>query len=120
MTSIHLRSDIKPYCDRHPARQMALVFMQLEPGPDKPWQPTYICGEHNCPRHYNPNFGYFNIFKQRIDPDTLQRVPCPHDALPMFVETIDTEHQLWHWRCSQFGCDGSSMQAATQSKSARA
>jgi hypothetical protein len=120
MISIHLRSDIKPYCDRHPARQMSLVFMQLDPGPDKPWQPTYVCGEPHCPRHYNPNFGYFNIFKRRVDYDTVQRVPCPHDSLPMFVESIDTEHHLWTWRCSQYACDGMSLQAATQSKSAKA
>ncbi len=119
MTTIHLRADIKPRCDRHPSRQMLLVFMQLEAGAEKPWQPTYICGEPNCPRHYNPNYGYFNTFKQRVDPDTLQRVPCPHDALPMFIEFVDNQHQMWTWHCSQFGCEGTSVQAATQSKSAK-
>jgi hypothetical protein len=120
MISVHLRSDIKPHCDRHPSRYMIFVFLQLEPGIDKPWQPAYICTEHNCPRHYNPNYGYFNIFKQRVDPDTLRRVPCPNDALPMFVESVDIGHQMWTWRCSEFACDGSSLQAATQSRSAKA
>ncbi len=120
MISIHMRSDIRPYCDRHPHKHMSLVFMQLEAGADKPWQPVYVCGEPHCPRHYNPTFGYFNTFKQRVDPDTMQKVPCPNDALPMFVASIDSHHQLWTWRCSQFGCDGMALQAATQSKSAKA
>jgi hypothetical protein len=120
MISIHLRSDIKPLCDRHPSRQMSLIFMQLEAGTDKPWQPSYVCAEPNCPRHYNPNLGYYNIFKQRLDPDTQRRVPCPNDALAMFVEKVDSEHQMWNWHCSQFGCNGSAVQAATLSHTGRA
>lgn len=120
MPSIQMRSDLNPCCDRHPHRRMSLVFLQLEPGPEKPWQPTYVCGEQNCPRHYNPNFGYYNTFKQRVDPDTTKRVPCPYDALPMYLASVDHHHQLWTWRCSQFGCEGMSLQAASPSKSARA
>ena len=119
MISFHMRIDIKPYCDRHPSSQMSLVFMQLESGSDKPWQPVYVCGEPKCPRHYNPNYGYFSIFQQRIDPDTLRRVACPHDSLAMFLESVDAEHQMWSWHCSQFGCDGMAVQAATPSQTGR-
>jgi len=120
MNSIYLRSDIKPHCDRHSPHQMSLVFMQLEPGIDKPWQPVYACPESSCPRHYNPNYGYFSVFQQRVDPDTLRRIACPHDSLAMFVESVDDEHQMWTWHCSQFGCDGTAMQSATPSQTGRA
>lgn len=120
MVSIRLRHDIRPLCDRHSSRPMTFIFLQIEPGAGHAWEPAYACGEPGCPRHFSATYGYFNTYKQRVDRDTLRRVPCPHDALPMYVESVDDQHQLWNWRCAQFGCDGNSIQAASRSVSAKA
>ncbi len=111
MISIRMPLDIRPHCDCHPSIQMDLVFMQLVAGVDQPWQPAFVCSKANCPRHYNPSIGYFNPFKQRIDPDRVARIPCPHDGLPMYVagQQGDAPHLLLLWRCAQHGCNGSAV-----------
>ena len=119
MISIRLRSDIRPLCDRHSSRPMTFIFLQIEPGAGRTWEPAFACGEPGCPRHFSPNYGYFNTFKQRVDGDTQQRVPCPKDALPMYLASVDDQHQILTWHCPQFACDGSSIQAATRSVSAK-
>ncbi|MGI9102009.1 MAG: hypothetical protein ACR2IF_06150 [Terriglobales bacterium] len=106
MLSVRMRMDIHPRCDRHPESIMVPVMMQMKPGPAHPWTPAFVCGEPNCPRHYNVADGYFNIFKQRTDPDANRRVPCPNESFPMYLADYEPHSKVWTWRCAQFGCDG--------------
>ncbi len=110
MISVRMRMDIHPRCDRHPQSVMVPVMLQLVPGSDKPWSPAFVCAEPNCPRHYNSADGYFNIFKQRTDPDATRRMPCPEDALPMFLADYEPQGKVWTWRCAQLGCSGHSVE----------
>ncbi len=110
MISARMRMDIYPRCDRHPETVMSPVMMQLATGGDQPWVPAFVCGEPACPRHYNLGYGYFNVFKQRIDPDTNRRIPCPEDSLPMFLAGYEPEARVWTWRCAQFGCPGTTVE----------
>ena len=87
---------------------------RTSPGPD------FVCGEPHCPHHYNTAYGCFNTFKRRIDPDTLHRVSCQRDSLPMYVAARDEEHGMWTWRCPQFGCQASSVEMGAPFKSAKA
>ncbi len=106
MISVRMRMDVHPRCDRHPEAVMTPVMMQLARGTHHPWFPAFVCGEPNCPRHFNLAYGYFNVFKQRVDPDTNRRVPCPQESLPMFLAGFEPEAKVWTWRCAQFGCRG--------------
>ncbi len=110
MNSVRMRMDIHPRCDRHPETVMVPVMLQLVPGTGNPWSPAFVCPEPNCPRHFNVAEGYFAIFKQRTDPDTNRRVPCPHDSLPMFLEDYEPHGKVWTWRCGQMGCQGSTVE----------
>lgn len=106
MISIRMRTDIHPRCDRHPEHRMVPVMMQLAAGAGQPWFPAFVCEQPECPRQFSMSEGYFNAFKQRIDPDSRRRVPCPHESLPMYLAAFEPQAKVWTWRCAQFGCDG--------------
>ncbi len=113
MLSPRLRLDLSPRCDRHPDSVMVPVMMQMKPGNNHHWFPAYVCVQHNCPRHFNTVEGYFSVFKQRTDPDTNRRMPCPEDAFPMYLADYDPHSHVWSWRCAQLGCHGSSIEVGS-------
>ena len=63
---------------------------------------AYTCNSEYCDRCYNEGAGYFDFAGGKPSPDHRQML-CETDALPMFLELVDS-YNAEVWRCP--GCNG--------------
>lgn len=105
MSSVQMRSDIRPLCDYHYGA-MSPVAYKWQVGTDVFPLAAFRCDELDCHRHYNITHGYFTIAEGRIQRETKVHMPCPGDTLPMYLAEVRAGDEAQRWCCAQTDCTG--------------
>ncbi len=106
MTTVSIRIDIHPRCDKHPFAAMEPVVIQQQNEDEEPrWFPAFACLEEGCHRRYSTGHGYFSLSRGQMESETKLQIACPEDGLPMYIDKFESGLSMKMWRCPHFGCN---------------
>ena len=91
---------INPLCDKDGASMY--LKQRLAEESAAAFSTAYVCTSEYCDRRYSEGAGYFDSFDGETNLDPRQTL-CEVDAMPMFLEFVDSFH-VEVWRCP--GCNG--------------
>jgi hypothetical protein len=115
MSVAQMSCDIRLLC---PRCKSVMVPVQLSGTTDDDRALSHAFGCQLCRLYYNHIHGYFSVEDSRICMIRHQKIRCPHDGAPMYLESISADGETGIYKCAQFECSGSEIVslAATYTK----
>jgi hypothetical protein len=93
--------DIHPLCHEHHIG-MKLNQILVTTGSERTPVLAYTCPEPDCLVQYSNLQGYFISTQNGTDADSLPRVRCEQDGMPMYLAEVLPERRSFRlWKCPQ-------------------
>jgi hypothetical protein len=94
---------LHPLCHEHHI-EMKLNEILVTAGSERTQLLAYACPEPGCWVHYSNSQGYFISSQNGTDTDSMPRVRCEQDGMPMYLAEVLPERRSFRlWKCPQ--CD---------------
>jgi hypothetical protein len=91
--------ELHPLCHEHHV-EMELNQILVTTGSDRTQVIAFACPERDCGVHYSNSQGYFIPTLDGTDTDSLPRVRCEQDGMPMYLAEVLPEKRSFRlWKC---------------------
>ncbi len=96
-----MRSDIVPLCDK----DCSLMSPAVAPVSYDSTLEYYRCSHGEwCPRCYSESLGYLTPVKGARPTDVTNEPRCQEHDRPMFISSVDRQHNVRRYACPEQGC----------------
>ncbi len=96
-----MRTDIIPLCDK----DYSLMSPAVAPVSYDSTLQYYRCGYGDwCPRCYSDALGYLTAIRGERPRDVVNEPRCKEHGHPMFISSVDRQHNMRRYACPEAEC----------------